>query len=164
MRVGIVSDTHDRLEAIELAVARFNDIGVKHVFHAGDLISPFTASVFKSLKAELHIVWGNNDGDKPLLTEKFRGIAKIYGNFMDIELNGRRIAMLHGVNEGIVKALAKCGEYSLIIRGHTHKPEIRRESKTLIVNPGAASGYLTEKKTIAIVNLETMEAELLTLE
>ncbi len=164
MKIGVLSDTHDRLEAIELAMARFNQERVQHVFHAGDIISPFTASSFKPLKAKLHIVWGNNDGDKMLLKEKFEAMKAVaHGDFMDTELEGRRIAMTHGTHAAITRALARCKEYDLVITGHTHKPEIKEEGKTLIVNPGAASGYLAQERTVAIVDLELMKAKLLPL-
>lgn len=164
MKIGVLSDSHDRLEAIELAVARFNQEGVRHVFHAGDIISPFTARSFKPLEAKLHVVWGNNDGDKILLKEKFEAMkAIIHGDSMDIELEGRIIAMTHGTNVVITRALAGCKEYDIVITGHTHKPEIKEKGKTLILNPGAASGYLAEEKTVAIVDLEPMKAKLLPL-
>ena len=35
--------------------------------------------------------------------------------------------------------------------------------KTLVINPGEACGYLTGKSTIAIIDLEKMEAEIITL-
>jgi len=164
MKIGVLSDSHDRLEAISLAVAKFNGEGVRQVFHAGDIISPFTALSFKPLKAQLHLVWGNNDGDKFLLREKFVGIrASIHGNLMKTELEGRRIVMNHGTYEAIVGNLIDTGEYDLVITGHTHKPDIKRKGKTLVVNPGAASGYLAQEKTVATVDLKTMKAELLTL-
>ena len=161
MRVGVISDTHDRLESIDLAVNLFNQEGVEHVFHAGDIISPFAVLRFQPLKARLHLVWGNNDGDKLLLAKKISEMgATVHGSFMNLTLAGRRIAMTHGTREEVVNALARCGEYDLVIRGHTHRPEVRTEGKTLIVNPGAASGYLTEEETVAIIDLETMRVEI----
>jgi len=164
VKIGVISDSHDRLEAISAAVDRFNAEGVQHVFHAGDIISPFTVSCFKPLRARLHIVWGNNDGDRLLLRERFGEIqALIHGNFMDLELGGRRIAMTHGTEEAVVQALARCGGYDLVIRGHTHQPEIGKEGAALVVNPGDASGYLAGERTVAVVDLEAMEARLVTL-
>jgi len=40
--IGIMSDSHDHMEAIRAAVEVFNQAGVKLVVHAGDLIAPFT--------------------------------------------------------------------------------------------------------------------------
>jgi putative phosphoesterase len=61
LKIGMMSDTHDRLEAVKKAVELFNSERVEHVLHAGDLVSPFVAPKFKELKAKLHYVWGNNE-------------------------------------------------------------------------------------------------------
>jgi len=162
VKIGVLSDSHDRVEAIEMAVTKFNEKNVKDVFHAGDIISPFTISYFRPLNAKLHIVWGNNDGDKLLLKERLNDInAIIYGYFMDVQLEDRRIAMIHGINETLIKALSKCKKYDLVIRGHTHKPEIIIDGKTLILNPGSTSGYLSKFKTVAIVDLKSMKAHII---
>ncbi|HNR26026.1 MAG TPA: metallophosphoesterase family protein, partial [Methanobacteriaceae archaeon] len=50
MLIGIMSDSHDHIEAIRMVVNFFNQKKVDLVLHAGDLISPFTASEFKQLK------------------------------------------------------------------------------------------------------------------
>lgn len=164
MKIGVLSDSHDRIEAIEMAVAQFNKENVKNVFHAGDIISPFTISYFKSLNSRLHIILGNNDGDKLLLKERLNDIdAILYGYFMDIELEDRRIAMIHGTDEVLIKALSQCKKYDLVIRGHTHKPDMKIEGKTLLLNPGAASGYLSKYKTVAIVELKSMKAHIVTI-
>lgn len=164
MKIGVLSDSHDRLDSIKLAIDVCNKNGVEHVFHAGDIISPFTSSYFKLLNSKLHIVWGNNDGDKNILTKKFTEIdASVYGDFMNIVIENRKIAMIHGTDEAIVKALVKCGDYQLVIRGHTHKPGIIRDDKTLLLNPGTPSGYLSKEKTIAIVDLSEMEIQIINL-
>ncbi len=43
--VGVLSDSHDNMPAIERAVDFFNENNVDMVMHAGDIISPFTARV-----------------------------------------------------------------------------------------------------------------------
>jgi len=48
------------------------------VLHAGDFVSPFTALEFKNLNCPLKGVFGNNDGDKLYLQEKFKGIGELY--------------------------------------------------------------------------------------
>jgi len=71
MKVGIISDTHDNLDAIGEAVAIFNDEGIELLIHAGDFISPFTSQPFKKLKASQAGFFGNNDGDKLRLKKDY---------------------------------------------------------------------------------------------
>ena len=65
MKIGIISDTHDDHGNVLAAIGIFNDAGVDTVLHAGDIISPFTARAFETLKSEHFIaVFGNNEGEK----------------------------------------------------------------------------------------------------
>jgi putative phosphoesterase len=161
LKIGIMSDTHDRLDAVEKAIDLFNREKVEHVLHAGDLVSPFVAPKFAKLKAKLYIVWGNNDGDKEFIRVKFGeiGITPL-GNFATLELDGKKIALLHGTHEEIVGALLRSGTFDVVVRGHNHRAEIR-EGKTLLINPGEVCGYLTGRQTVAILNLTGLKAEIL---
>ncbi|MEA1871092.1 MAG: YfcE family phosphodiesterase, partial [Candidatus Bipolaricaulota bacterium] len=78
MKLGIISDTHDNMPKIARAVELFNERKVDLVLHAGDFISPITASEFTHLEAPLIGVFGNNDGERLYLTERFNGIGKLY--------------------------------------------------------------------------------------
>jgi hypothetical protein len=163
VKIGIMSDTHDRLDAIDKAIDLFNREKVEHVLHAGDLVSPFVAPKFAKLKAKLHIVWGNNEGDKEFIRVKFGeiGITPL-GNFATLELDSKKIALLHGKHEEVVNSLVKCGSYDVVVRGHNHRAEIV-EGKTLLINPGEVCGYLTGRQTVVILNLTGLKAEILRL-
>ena len=158
-----MSDTHDRLDAVKRAVDLFNDMGVEHVLHAGDLNSPFVVPKLARLKAKLHYVWGNNDGDKEAITARFSefGIEPL-GNFASLELDGRKVALLHGTHEQIVSALVRSGSFDVIVRGHTHKAGISGK-KPLLINPGEVCGYLTGRRTVAELDLTKLRAEILEL-
>lgn len=163
MKIGIMSDTHDRIEAVDRAIEFFNGEGVEHVLHAGDLISPFVAPRFARLEAPLHYVWGNNEGDRTLITLKFGEIGvKPLGEFAAFELGGRTLAMIHGTCERVVEALAKSGLFDVVVRGHTHRPDISRE-QTLVINPGEVCGYLTGKQTVALLDTKELTAEIIEL-
>lgn len=160
MKIGLMADTHDRIDAVERAIEVFNSRGVEHVLHAGDLVSPFVVPCFSKLKAKLHYVWGNNEGDKKAIEARLAELGlKPLGSFAVLRLNGRRIALLHGSGEELVDLCVNSGSFDLVVRGHTHRAEIK-PGKTLCVNPGEVCGYLSGKRTIAIVDLEKMEAEI----
>jgi len=165
MLIGLISDTHDRLPYIEKAIKRLNEERVELVLHAGDYIAPFVASKFKELKADLIGVFGNNDGDKNLLLKKFSQIgAEIRGRFAEIIVDGLKIALLHGEEEELLKALINAENHDLLVHGHTHEAKIYRKGEMLIVNPGEVCGYLTGKSTIAVFDTQTKEARIITLE
>ena len=163
MIIGAMSDTHDRLEAVDKAISFFNSQQVTDVLHAGDLVSPFVAPLFSSLKAKLHYVWGNNEGDHEYIKVKFTGIGiSPLGDFAALQLGGKKIALLHGTHQEIVDSLIQSGAYDLIVRGHSHRAEII-ESETLVVNPGEVCGYLTDRQTVALIDLAKMHGQIVEL-
>ena len=162
MKIGLIADTHDNLEAIDKAIEVLNEKNVEHVLHAGDLISPFSAVKFGDLEADLHYVWGNNDGDRMAVISKFEDLdLGTYGDFGSFRFDGVRIALLHGVNEGIVEALAESKKYDVVVRGHTHERKVKKDP--FVVNPGTVSGYVSDEKTMGILDTEDMGIEIVEL-
>jgi len=164
MLIGIIADTHDRLPYIEKAVKRLNMEKVELVLHAGDYVAPFVASKFKDLKADMIGVFGNNDGDKQLLKKKFSEIGvEIRGRFAEVIVDGLKIALLHGEENDLLKALINAESHDVVVHGHTHKAEIYRKGDTLVVNPGEVCAYLTGESTIAILDTTTKKAKIINL-
>jgi putative phosphoesterase len=159
MIIGIISDTHDNMVQIRKAVDLFRERRVEHVIHAGDFTSPFTFRVLKELACGFTGIFGNNDGDKLLLHSISEG--RVYNQPHTFVLDGKKIVLIH--EHHIAEALADSGHYDLVVYGHTHKPEIRKTVKTLIVNPGEAGSWLYGKSTVAIVDISSLTAEVISL-
>jgi putative phosphoesterase len=163
MIIGAMSDTHDRLDAVDKAISFFNSQDVTDVLHAGDLVSPFVAPLFSKLKAKLHYVCGNNEGDHDFIKIRFGdiGISPL-GDLAVLQLGGKKIALLHGIHQEVVDSLVKSGAYDLVVRGHNHRAEII-QGETLVVNPGETCGYLTGRQTVALIDLHRMHAQIVEL-
>ena len=163
MLIGAMADTHDRLDAVDKAINYFNSQEITDVLHAGDLVSPFVVPLFSKLKAKLHFVWGNNEGDRDFTKIKFAeiGIAPL-GDFVELKLCEKRIALIHGTEQRIVDSLVTCGSYDLVVRGHNHKAGIIT-GRTLVVNPGEVCGYLTNRQTVAVIDLQRMQGQIVEL-
>jgi putative phosphoesterase len=159
MLIGIISDTHDNQDKTRKAVELFNSKGVEYVIHAGDYTSPFTLKLFKELNCKYVGVFGNNDGDKLLLLERSEG--NIHYQPYIFTLQNRKIVVLH--EHHLIDALADSGHFDLIIYGHTHVPDVRKVKNTLVVNPGEAGKWLYGKSTVAVADLDKMEAEIIEL-
>ncbi|MDI9395867.1 MAG: metallophosphoesterase [Euryarchaeota archaeon] len=163
--IGIISDSHDDLASIRKAVEFFNKKQVKVVLHAGDIISPFTVRAFKELNSKLYFVFGNNDGDKVTLTKWFEEIGAVScGDFGDLTIDGLHIALLHGTNEVLVNALAKSGDFDVVVRGHTHDPGVRMVNGVPVINPRECSGVLSGKATVATLKIADLNVEITELE
>ncbi|MBS7656709.1 MAG: metallophosphoesterase [Candidatus Bathyarchaeia archaeon] len=164
MKIGLVSDTHDRLPFIDRAVRKLNDEGVDLVLHAGDYSAPFAALRFSSLKSQMIGVFGNNDAEKELLQKNFEKIGKnVRGKFAEVKVENLKIALLHGEEIDLLESIINTSAFDIVVHGHTHQASIHKQNGTLIVNPGEACGYLTENATIGILYTDTMKVELVTI-
>jgi len=165
MIVGLIADTHDRLPNVEKAVKKFNAEKVELVLHAGDYVAPFVIPKFKDLNAKLIGVFGNNDGDHELLRKRFSeyGNLEIRGSFAEITVDGVKIALIHGTESALLKALIESEGFDVVVHGHSHKAEIYENGKTLVINPGEACGYLTGKSTIGLLDTTKREARIIEL-
>jgi len=160
MLIGIMSDTHDNLPAIRQAVDFFNEKGVELVLHAGDYVAPFVGRELERLNARFMGVFGNNDGERAGL----RKALGIEGEVIELEANGVKIAVTHGTNDVIVRALARSNLYDIVVVGHTHRYEIREEGRTILVNPGEVCGYLTGIKSVALLDTVRRDVRIINLD
>ena len=159
MKLGIISDTHDNVPLVEKAVRVFNRENTDLVLHAGDYVSPFSLKPFFSLNCDFLGVWGNNDGDRIALDIAAQG--KIFNSSRIETLDEREILLGHYFET--LDALILSQQFFLIVYGHTHRPEIRRQGRTLVVNPGECSGWLYGRSTVALVDMEKQIANIIEL-
>lgn len=161
MKIGVMADSHENMPMIARAVDLFNRERVGLVLHAGDIISPITAKEFAKLGMRMVAVFGNNDGEKLFLKKKFAPFASLHERSWEGEAGGRRVLLIHAPDA--LAALEASGAYDLIVYGHTHEAVVRKGARTLVVNPGECCGWITGRSTVAILETETMEAEIRTL-
>jgi putative phosphoesterase len=138
-----------------------NDRDVGLVLHAGDFVAPFVATELHQLKAPFIGVFGNNDGDHPLLRKRIseKPGFEIRGLFAATLFQNRSIAVLHGHEPDLLEALVRGDTFDLVVQGHSHQRGTVRNGKTLVVNPGEVCGYLTGVPTIALYDTHAGEAE-----
>jgi len=158
--VGIISDTHDHRESIRKAVARFNKAGCSLVIHAGDYVAPFTIREFEKLTCPLIGVFGNNDGERKGLTAQFARIGSLHEPPYEFERDGFTFAVMHDP-EHLDRFLAR-DDVDVIVYGHLHEIDIR-PGKPLVINPGECCSWLTGRSTLVLLDLSTMEPEVVDL-
>lgn len=158
MKIGVLADTHDNVPAVHRAIEVFTREEVALVLHAGDFVAPFAVAPFAALRCGLVAVLGNNDGEKIALARTFAELgARLEPNLAVVETGGRKIAMTHYPE--IAEPLARGTEFDLVVYGHTHEIDDRRLASRLL-NPGEGGGWLTGRSTAALVDLESLEAEI----
>jgi uncharacterized protein len=158
MKIAIMSDIHDNIWKLSDALLRTGE--AKALLFLGDFCAPFTLKqMAENFDGPVHVVWGNNDGDKWLLTRiaNEAGNVTLYGEFADINIEGRHIAMTHYPH--IARPLADGGEYDLVLYGHDHNVRLERVKNTLLLNPGEVMGRLG-KSTFALYDTVSGDAEI----
>ncbi len=157
MRIGVLSDTHGRITRTRKAARMLESLQVEVVLHCGDIGSPEVVRLLAGLP--VHFVLGNVDSPAPL-EETIREAGQTYHNrFGSLELDGRRIAFLHGDDLRRLREAVESNRWDLVCHGHTHVAEVRTEGNTLVVNPGAL--HHTAQPTAAVVELSTLKAWLI---
>jgi len=143
MKIGILSDTHGNLPATRSAAVVLRNDGVGAVFHCGDIggmdVLVELAGVFEPLHVPVHAVFGNVDihsSDWKFFPANV-GVL-LHGCFGDIDFGGRRIALLHGDDARLFRKSVSCGDYDLVLTGHTHAVHDYSEGRTRCINPGTA--------------------------
>jgi len=152
MKNFILSDTHDRMSKINELRQRIFNYNPDILIHLGDFVSPFFIyQIFKDIKTSCNIdkiilIKGNNDGDIQLIRSTCDKIgACFYNEYFMEKLDGKNIFAIH--KPDLAENLAKSGDFDYILYGHTHKREYKKIGDTKLINPGTASGYLSEEAT-----------------
>jgi len=163
MQIGIISDTHDHHRNVARAIEVFNERGVQYVLHAGDIVAPFTAQAFAELhEARFIAVFGNNEGEKLFLKSTVEGFGgEIHEYCYKGAFAGKQIYMTH--TDHTIDEVARSQMYDLVIYGHTHRQEVRQVGKTLIINPGEATDWVTGSARVMILDLADMSHTTVTL-
>ena len=161
MKIGVVSDTHGRLEITQKAIHLLRERGAELILHCGDIDCQATVRPFSEIPS--HFVFGNWDVRPARLKS---AIAEMGGVWHDeigrLEIAGKKLAWVHGHIRGQRHRLETSGEFDFLFYGHSHKHEVHRAGRTTVINPGAL--HLTKTKSVVLVDLISDEWEKLVID
>ena len=89
------------------------------------------------------------------------GNCEVHDRFASVELEGFRIALLHGDESELLNSIIESGYFNAVVHGHTHNRSIEQKGKTLTINPGELCGYLTGKTSLALLDTDKREARII---
>ncbi len=161
MIVGLLSDSHDKIDRVRAAVDRLVEAGAEVLVHAGDLCGPEIVDACSVLP--LHFVFGNNDvGNESLL---LAAAAECGANCLEwggvVEVAGRRLAVTHGHTRLDVRRVLDA-EPDFLLTGHSHVVHDREREGVRWINPGAlhrARTYTVATLDLADDTLDVLEVE-----
>lgn len=141
MKIAVISDIHDHVWNLQAALESIQE--AEAMICCGDLCSPFIVGLLGNGFAgrPIYLLFGNNDADTFRITRNAANFPdiKIFAEFLEIELDGKKLAAVHYDN--IARALSAGGQYDTVFYGHNHRFNIHTAGKTLLVNPGALMGW-----------------------
>jgi uncharacterized protein len=172
MKIGVISDTHDRLESLEKILEIVKKRKVELIIHCGDWVSPFTIDYWDNISKDFRIpiksIFGNNEGDKPrfiIRNNKLTNPIEFHdGKLLELEFDNHKIAILHGDDKAKLQELIDSQRYDCVFTGHTHKARNEIIGRTLVLNPGSTSfvqdSRVVNKASIAIYDSVSNRAEI----
>jgi putative phosphoesterase len=161
MKIGVLSDSHGRVDGVREALEAFRARGVELVIHCGDIDDAETVRAFAGWTT--HFVLGNCDrwdsgGIRRAVAEVGVTLHEPFGH---LDLAGRQIAWLHGDQSDLKRDVERSNHYDYLFYGHTHVAEQHQTGKTLIVNPGAL--FRARPKTCLVLELPDGAMEMITI-
>jgi putative phosphoesterase len=160
MKIGILSDTHDKLARTRYAVQFLKSHGAELLVHCGDFTGPEVLVECSVLP--LYFVFGNNDCDTvPDLRETAANHGAIcLGWGGEFTVDETRIAVTHGHLTSELRPLLKA-QPQYLFTGHSHVQHDRQEGSVRRINPGAL--HRASEFTVALLDLESREVEFLSI-
>jgi putative phosphoesterase len=161
MRIGILSDSHDRADAMKLAVKTLLANGAEYLIHCGDVGAPEMLDHLAGVPSAF--VWGNNDFDRAEMQRYAERLdITCLSDVGELELDGKLICVMHGDDERAKQRAFADQRFDYLLQGHTHIPADQRVGKTRVINPGAL--YRARQKTVAVLNTQTDALQFMSLE
>ena len=156
-RIGILSDSHGRVENTRLAVQMLLDHKCSLLLHLGDLGSDQVADELVGHNAR--IVLGNCDDDAIGRYSEHVGVINDHPAGR-ITIDDRTIVFTHGHIESAMREALSAG-VDYLLHGHTHEVRDERIGRTRVINPGAL--HRAARYTAAVLEPATGHLELLAL-
>ncbi len=180
MRVGVVSDVHNNVEALTYALDNLRDCDV--VLSLGDLVSDYRVDpriLDLARERGLVSIVGNHEKSillhpgsqiRSTLSDETLAFLRDLPPSRELELDGRHVHVAHGspwddpadyrcvyVIERDKHALTRVAETTgadVVLLGHTHRAMAVRVQRTLVVNPGTCGEARDAAQRLSFARLD----------
>jgi putative phosphoesterase len=174
LKIGIISDTHGSVAAWEEAMSKaFHDVDL--IVHSGDVLyhgprNPFPrgyepqklAALINESPVPVLIARGNCDADIDQVLINW----PLQAPYCFLQIENLRLLVTHGDRLSFeeMNAQARRHQVDVLVFGHTHVPEIKRENGVIMLNPGSPAlpkgspavptVALLDRSTISLLDLQ----------
>jgi len=136
----------------------FDAAGVVRIVHTGDVTKPNTLLALARAAAPIVGVYGNNDECEALAAIAPLARADFGPPPRHFEWAGRRLSVVHDPKEH--DEVFRDGA-DLVLHGHEHRLVVERAGGRLVFNPGECAGHMPGYNQVGVVDLATLDVELL---
>lgn len=170
MRIGIISDTHDRVSTPQMEAIKEAFNGVDMIFHCGDIYSAHLLDHLEKI-APLKAALGNGDfiqrDERVKLTHDLvlEGYSIHLTHYFPFDEMEHLLSEVKRPRDNVSPGFDAMLTYHLsliqdppdiIIFGHTHRALVYRNDDVVIINPGSPTVPLQRhwRGSVALLNLE----------
>jgi putative phosphoesterase len=144
MKIGIISDTHNKVKKTKDALELLLKNGVEFIIHAGDIVELEILDMLESTSVGYLAVYGNNDAHLVQYHEKYQLVQEPYY----FSLANLKFKLMH-------LPFYMAPDADVIIYGHTHYFNCEYKGKALFLNSGEVCAR--KKPASECVILETFD-------
>ena len=153
MKIGIISDTHNKESWLIQALNILRGQGVSVLAHCGDLTDFSMCRHMRDF--QVFYAFGNGDvasGAIALSLAQLNPASK-WGLSVEFTLDGKSFYVCHGNHPEMMRSALESGSYDYVLHGHTHEVKDTRVGRTRLINPGAL-GDRVKPHSFAVLDVE----------
>ncbi len=144
MKIGIISDSHKKINLLKEAIERLENDGAEYIVHAGDIVLKESLDLLQNCHIPYKAVIGNNDSQLLEYLSDYNLVQEPY-YFKIKDISVKLMHLPYYLNN----------DSSLIIYGHTHHFEAKENQNTLYINPGEICGRKKSISEFVMVEVKT---------
>ncbi len=149
MKIGIISDTHTKVELARDAINMLVENGAEFLIHAGDIVEVEILEMLKNSGKRYIAVYGNNDPHLVHYHNKYNLVQEPHY----FKLADTKFKLMH-------LPYYMSPDSEIVIFGHTHTFESDFKSGTLFLNPGEVCARSKPISECAMLEIMDSEIEL----
>ena len=143
MKIGILSDTHTKVDLARDIINLFQRNSVEFIIHAGDIVEVAILDILEESGIRYVAVYGNNDAHLACYHKEYNLVQEPHSFF----LAKTKFKLMH-----LPYYLTPDSE--VVIYGHTHSFKLEKKAKTLYLNPGEACARNKPISSCAILQVK----------
>lgn len=153
MKILVISDSHGNIANLKHVLGFAVASNLDGIIHCGDWDNIEAVKTVLEYKIPLYSVLGNADIDASLSEKLKVESQKFDEKFLKFELGGRKIGIIHNVNQ----LISNTESLGIVFYGDTHRQSDEIRNGVRVVNPGA----LEKDISFAVYDTDTDKVELI---